>query len=164
VAVRQRPPRGGRSVYGGEAGQRPVRGLEPRQDLGLCHHALGRPLGGAAHVHVLDEAHLGPARAGVLDQGHQLVVVGAAQHHRVHLERREAGRHRGVQAGQHPRQLVASGQRAEPRRVQRVQADGDAVQARAPQLCGLLGQQDAVGGERDVLEALDGHQLLDQAR
>ncbi len=37
--------------------------------------------------------------------------------------------------------------------VQRVQADGDAAQTVGMQIDGVLTQQHAVGGERDVLDA-----------
>ena len=48
--------------------------------------------------------------------------------------------------------------------VNAVQADGDAVESGVLEVPGLLGQQVAVGGQRDVGDAINGGHLRDQLR
>src|SRR6266480_2945241 len=60
------------------------------QDLLLGHDLVHGPARRAAHVHLLDEPHLGIMSAGELDQIRQLVVVESPDHDRVELESREA--------------------------------------------------------------------------
>ena len=67
---------------------RPVVGGEPLQHLAARDDPCGRPVCRAADVHVLDEPDLGVHHAAVLDQIDQLVVVDAADGHRVDLEAR----------------------------------------------------------------------------
>ena len=52
--------------------------FEPREHLIARNHICARPLGGAAHVHVLDEADFGPVSAAELDQIGKLVIIHAA--------------------------------------------------------------------------------------
>ena len=61
-----------------------------------------RPLRGAAHIHVFDEAHFGADAPGVLDQRHQLIVVDAADDDGVDFEIRKVLA-RLVDAGEHVR-------------------------------------------------------------
>ena len=86
------------------------------------------PLRGAAHVHVLDEAHLGVTRAAKLDQIDEFVLVDAANDHRVDLERSElACRRRDALA--HAVELVESGELAKAIVPQRVETHRDAMEA-----------------------------------
>ncbi len=115
-------------------------------------HAVARPAGGAADVHVLDEADLGAPRLRPLDERDELVVVDAADHDRVDLERCEAGPRRGLDAAQHARQLVEAGELLEPVGPQRVEADRDPVEARRAQGGRVLLEQHAVGRHREVVQ------------
>jgi hypothetical protein len=122
--------------------------------LGRGQHMVHAPAIGLAHVHVLDEAqHHGTAVLLAKPARHRqdLAVVGAALDHHVDLDRPQPGCQGGLDAGQH------IGDRKphvvhllEDRVVERVQADGDALQARVGQGPRLLDQQRAIGGQREV--------------
>ena len=47
-------------------------------------------------------------------------------------------------------------------RVQAVEAHGDAIQARGLQFGGVAFEQDAIGGQRDILDAGDAGEVADQ--
>src|SRR6185437_11855834 len=49
-------------------------------------------------------------------------------------------------------------------RVEAVEADGDALEARCPQLEGVLGEEDTVRREGNVIDTLDGAEVADQVR
>jgi hypothetical protein len=103
-----------------------------------------------------------------LGQLHQTVVVDAAFDHRVELDRPEAGVEGGGDAVQHPPQRHADVvHRREHRLVQGVQAHRHPCQAGGAQPVRLAGQQRAVGGQRQVGDALDltehGHQRVELA-
>ena len=83
---------------------------ERRQHLLARHDALARPLRGAADVHVFDEANLGADALRVLEQRHELVVVRAADDHRVELDALEVV-DRLVDAGQHLRKRIEARER-----------------------------------------------------
>ncbi len=53
---------------------------------------------------------------------------------------------------------------AEDLRVGAVEADGNALQARRAQLEGVLGEQDTIGGQGDVVDAVDGRQVANEIR
>ena len=80
-------------------------------------------------------------------QIHQRMVIDAALHHRIDLQGRVAGSLGGFDALQH---LVDAGASAvhlaEDGIVQRVQADGQALQSRRLERVNLLWQQESVGG------------------
>ena len=107
------------------------------QDLGARDHLLAGPVGGAAHVHVLDEPHLGADRAGELQQVDQLVVVDAPDDDGVELEAREPGRPAGLDARQDRGVLVPPGERPEPIGPEGVEADRDPVEPGLPERRGL---------------------------
>ncbi len=131
----------------------PVVGGEARKDLLPRDDGAGRPLRRAADVHVLDEPDFGAHRLSVLDQIHDLVVVDAADDDRVDLERAAEHALRRGHSFVHAGELVESRERLEPVGTQRVQADGDAAQAGGRERVGVLGEQDAVGRQREVVEA-----------
>ena len=62
----------------------------------------------------------------------------------------------GEDAGQHLVQAVAPRELAETLRVERVEADVDAPQPGVEKRLGLLGEQDAVGGQAEVADAGNG--------
>lgn len=135
----------------GRASTGPNAGGDPFEHRRARHDAFGPPVGGAADVSVLDEAQLGAVAARVVEQGRQLAVVDAGDHHRVELQLREAGtaRRRG-DAVEHPAEVVAPRQHAERVAIERVEADRDPVQAGRAQRRGMLAQQHAVAGHRQV--------------
>ena len=79
-----------------------------------------------------------------------LVVVDAAHHDRVDLDRREPGIERGVDSREHAFQLVAFRQRHKALSVERVERDVDATQPGGGEIVRQLTELHAVGGHRDV--------------
>ena len=59
--------------------------------------------------------------------------------------------------------LVATGHLAEAGGAQRIEADGHAAQASALERVGLIGKEDAVGGEREIVDARILRQQGDEA-
>ena len=102
----------------------------------------------------------------VPQQVHDGVVVHAALHHRVHLDRaRPTSRALSMASSTVLTLESAAVHQPEHLVVQAVQAHGDALQAGVAQALRLLSQQVAVCGERQVLDAVDGrkhgHQLIE---
>ncbi len=122
--------------------------IEGRDDLGGRHDVVEAPAVRVPDVHVLDE----PKRlAAVLEEGrhrHDLVVVHASLDDRIHLHR-ETGCDRGVDALDHllDREVgVVEG--PEGRIVERVEADGHAVETGVREQLGLGRQERAVRRQR----------------
>ena len=87
------------------------------------------------------------------------VFVHPALDHHVDLDRREAGGRGRVDALEHARDReIDVVHRAKRRVVERIEADGDAREARRAQRLRLLREQRAVGGEREI----DARQLGEQ--
>src|SRR5262249_2919918 len=102
-----------------------------------------------ADRHVLDEAHFQvvfPREAG---QAHNLRFGDAADAGGGDLDGAKARAPGGVDAVDDSLQSVSPGKLPEAHRIQRVQADVDAAQASVIKGLGVLGQQDAVGGQTD---------------
>ena len=79
------------------------------------------------------------------------VIVDAAPHHGVDLERRQPGALRRLDAGEHARHReVDVVHRAEDGVVERVEAHRDALQAGVGEMLRLLGEQRAVRRRRDL--------------
>ena len=104
-----------------------------------------------------------PCAAPELEQRHQLVVVHAADHHRVDLESGEerCGRR---DARAHAVQLVVARQGAEAVGVQRVEAHGQPVQPGGLQRLGVRREQNAVGRHGEIADAGSPRQPRDQVR
>jgi hypothetical protein len=120
-------------------------------DFGGGNHVVHAPAVGAADVHVLDEARDVPCAAPALGHRQHVGVVHAALDHHVDLDRRHAGGRRGVDALDHPRhRKVGVVDGTEGGVIERIEAHRDALQARLGQRAGLLRQQRAVGGQRQV--------------
>ena len=103
------------------------------------------------------------ARLRELEQRNDLVVVDAANDHRVDLEARERidGR---VDAGEHARQLVETRQLHEAIALQRVEADRQAMQAGALEIVHGRREQHRVGRHREIANPVLARQPLDQRR
>ena len=131
--------------------------------LARRHDAIATPVIAVADVHVLDEAHDDAGAAEVLDQVEHGVIVQAALDDAVDLDRRQPRVLRGANALEH---AVALGEAAahllEDLRIERVETDGDAMQAVRLQLRRMLREQHAVGRQRDVLHAFERGELADQ--
>jgi len=107
----------------------------------LRDHPVRGPPGGAAHIHVLDEAHLGAHPLAVLDKGHQLVVVETPHDHDVELERPEAQACHRLDPFSHAVAGVGPGEGREALGPERIEADRHPAQARVPEGLRLLRQQ-----------------------
>src|SRR4029453_13080263 len=145
-------------------------GLQRQRRVDAADHLGGRdnlvelPAVGGADVHVLDEAHDQAALVRVAGQVDQPVVVDAALDDGVQLDGVEAGRDGGVDAVQPPPQRHASVVHGGGNGlVEGVQRNGAPPQARRAQGAGLASQQRAVGGQRQVVDAIDGGEHGDQA-
>ena len=103
--------------------------------------------------HVLDETQFQAVFPCVVGQRHDVGVRDAANADGVDLDGMKARLPSGGDAAQHPFQAVAAGDLAEALRVERVQADVDAAQAGVEQGLGVLGQEQAVGGQAHVADA-----------
>jgi hypothetical protein len=119
----------------------------------LCirHHFARRP-GVAVEGHVLYEAHVDVGIARQRHEIQQLVLIHAAHHHTVHLDRREARRQRSTHGGQHAVVARAPREQLELGGHQRVQADVHRCDAGAAQRGQLFSQHDAVGGDAKVAQ------------
>ena len=115
------------------------------------------------HRHHFDEAHGDRAVARQLGERGDLVVVLAAHHDAVEFDRPEAGGERGIDAGEHALEPGPARDRLEAILAQRVERDVGARQAGVAQAFDLVGQQQAVGRERDVVDARDRGDHRDQA-
>src|SRR5688572_13532673 len=163
-AVRQGEAVGGCGAAAAERLHGAVAGFDDLQHFRLRDDRVAPPPRRPAHVHVLDEPDLGADVPAVLDQLDQLVLVGAAHHDRVDLEGLESGAGCRVDAGEDRRVRVEAGQRFEAAAVQRVEADGDAVQPGIAQRGGLLGEQHAIGRQREIRDAGQPGQLGNEDR
>ncbi len=140
---------------GRERFERPARG-DPSDDLGGRHDLRARPAVGRADVHVLDETQRLRAAAEVLGHRRHAALVEAASHDHVDLHGIEPGRDGRVDALEHARRRdrrVAD--RLERLVVERVEADRDAAEAGVGERPGLAREQQAVGGQRNVVDSVD---------
>jgi hypothetical protein len=90
-----------------------------------------------------------------------LVVVHAPHHDAIDLHRRHPRVEGGVDAREHPLELVAAGQREEGLAAQGVERDVDPRQPRGGEIVRQLGELHAIGGEREV--DAEGREQLDEA-
>src|SRR6056297_3483048 len=137
--------------------------------LHLVHQFRGRhefplvPLVQRADVHVLDETYHHARVAEPLQQGIDAPLVESPLHHRVDLDGLQPRLDGGINTFQDPLRRAATAAHAPERRfVQGIQADGDAIEARALKSRRMLGEQNPVGGESEVLDALNQAQLTDE--
>ena len=91
------------------------------------------------------------------------MIIDPLHHHDVQLHRTEAGTNRRSDSFEHS--LEIDTQAAEPRErlgIQGVQAHRDPPETRPPQSLGFLGQEISIGGERQIFQALERRQGLDE--
>ena len=105
-AVGQREARRGRGAFFDDGRDFSEARLEPRQHLIARKHFGARPLGGAANVHVFDEAHFGGVGAAKLDELGELVIIHSANDHRVEFGAGKAGALRGSESRKDAGMLV----------------------------------------------------------
>src|SRR5256885_3416422 len=117
-----------------------------------------------SHVHVLYEPHLRAFGATELDQISQLVVVEPADHHAVELQVLEAGVARGPDAGEHISVSCALREGEHPLGTERIEAHGDAPQARGAQRRRLLRDELAIRGQGQVVDLRNPGDQADQGR
>ena len=157
-----RPRRVG-GVGDGSGVSAPKRGGQALPRLGRRDQALLGHVEDAVERHDLDVAHL----PGVVERQRgevgDLVVVEAAHHHRVQLDRRQAVLLGGADAVEDLADVAAAGDAAEAVGVEGVDADVEAVEPGGGERRGELRQEEGVGRHRDLLhprERLDGaHEL-----
>ena len=143
------------AVVGVDRIQRPAR-IDALGDLGGGHHVVEPPSVGMPDVHVLDEAHHDAAAAEVLREVEDGVLVDAAAHDRVHLDRPEAGGLGRRDPVEDARDGEADVVHAHERRVvERVEAHRHAPQAGIGQSPRLRAQQRGVRRHRQVADARD---------
>ena len=115
--------------------------------------------------HELDVAHLEAALARAKTRERHDVGLHQVLHsHRIQLDGPETQAARRFNACQHTVQLVAPGDLAETRTVERIQVDVDAAQPGPRKRSRLFGQQHAVSGQRQVGNAGNGGQAAKQER
>ena len=137
--------------------------VKRRQDLLARDDLIAGPARGAADVHVFDESQLGIETTRFGKERQEFAVVHAADDNRVDLESGKDAR-RSLETRADPPEFVCSREAQEGVAIERVEADGDPLQASRAQRLSLIGEQDAVGRERQILHAVDGGQLRDQGR
>jgi hypothetical protein len=136
-----------------------------RGELARGDHHIGTPGIAVAHVHEFDEAHDHGASAEVVHQVEHGVVVHAALHHGVELDRREARRDRSVDALQDLLEgAEAAAHAREELSIQRVQAHRHAIQAVRLQIDRMPGEQHAVGGQGNILDVGNRREIAHQVR
>ena len=101
---------------------------ERRQHVLPRHHAIARPLRGAADVHVFDEANLGADALRVLEQRNQLVFVRAANDHRIELDARRSSSTASSMPASTCGKRIEARERLKAIGAQRVEADRQAMQ------------------------------------
>ena len=143
------PPIGGRRSPTAGRHER-VDGIDGGHDLVLAHDLGPVPRAGGVEGHELDEAHADAGVAPQVGDVDDLVVVHAPLDDAVDLHRVEARLLRGVDAVEHPLQVVAAGDGEEALAAERVERDVDAVEAGVAQLVGQQAEGGAVGGDREV--------------
>ena len=114
----------------------------------------GRPGAAFFERHEFDEAHGDAFFAREHAEGDDLVFVEAAHQHAVHFQRPQPGAARGANAGEHVIVSVGhAGDAGEAVGIDRVHGNRDAGQAGILERLREIGEQMAVGGERDVERA-----------
>src|SRR4030095_12484597 len=156
------PPRRFAQVFRFDSFERVDRVNPPSQLFARNDH-FAPPDFAVVERHEFDEADARALLAGEPGEADRLVIVDAANRHAIDLDRAQAGFDRGLNAVQHLRQFVAAREQREAGRRQRVETDRDALQSRVFEPLRAATQEMRVGGHRQVLEAFDFGQALDQA-
>ena len=148
--------------FGGVEGFEGELALDRFEEFGHGDDVLHGPAVGFADIHVFDETHDHACFAGHADEGEDFALVDAALDDGVDLdgEAVEAG---GADAGEDAVHLGAHAVHGgEDLGVEGVEADRDAVQVGEGEGFGVMGEEDAVGGDGEILDALDGGEEADQ--
>ena len=134
-------------------------------DLTGRHHFIHEPPVGVAHVHELDEAEDVLRSAETPGHGQDFVLIHPAFDDHVDLDHSKPCIERRFHPCQHALHWkihVVHG--PEHGVVQRIETHGDALQSSLTQRPGQAGKGRAIGRERQVLQALDGHEHFDEFR
>src|SRR5579863_9151436 len=165
------PPLGG-FVFGSRSARSGVRNLVERADLAREHldHVVGQQNPAAVpqplriQRHELDIADLDAALAPETGQRHDVRFDQILHGDCVDLDRAVPHPLAGLDAGQDAVEIVAARDLLEALPVERVQMHVDAPQAGIVEFPSLLGEQHAVGGQRQIFDALNRRQFADQLR
>ena len=103
------------------------------------------------HAHKLDKTQLVATLQAILQQRHDLVQVLPAQRHHIDLDL-DPGLARPLHAVEHGRQVAATGNAAECFRVEGIQGNVDASDARVQQQRQLARKQLAIGRQADIVQ------------
>jgi hypothetical protein len=138
--------------------------LERLDDFVREEHFFTLPRIVGIERHELDEPDFDSHLAREMPEGNDLVLRQAADGDSVHLDRVESGGLGGLDAGDHLFVTLPTSDFFELFRVERIETDVDSPQAGGKQLGRLIGQQNAVCRQADIVDALDRRQLLDENR
>src|SRR6056297_1447191 len=137
--------------------------VDARPELGRGHGVRFAPVIDVADVHVFDETNDGVRSPEAREQLRDRGIVHATLDDRVDLHRRKIGLDGRVDAVQHPVQAAAAPvHAAKDLVVHCIEAHGHAIEAGCLQFRRVLGQQNAVGRECDLVDAGQAAQIADQ--
>jgi hypothetical protein len=125
-------------------------GVDPLQHEGGRNDAVALPRVVGVERHVLDESHLVARLARPAGKVHDLVVIRAADHDAVDLDRRQPGGLGGAKASQDLVERIAPRHLDETVAHERIAAHGRAVDAGVGEGGGQAVEEDAVRRDRDV--------------
>jgi hypothetical protein len=128
------------------------------KDLGLVPNAL------RVEGHELDIADFDAAFAPELGQRDDVGFDEVLDGDGVDLDGAETEGLGLIEAGEDLGKVVAAGDVFESGAIERIEVDVQAAEAGAVEVFGLIFEEDSVGGERDVLDARDSDEFLDEDR
>src|SRR5205814_8353104 len=123
----------------------------PRSSLFPYTTLFRSALADIAERHHLDQGEVHAAAVRPVDELREFVLIDALERDRVDLDV-ETGRLGGVDAGQDLVELAPACDGAELVRIERVERDVDALDAKIDKFAGVFGQLRSVGGQRQLVE------------
>ena len=137
--------------------------MDARGQLSRGHDQGLIPLIAIADVHELDQANDHTSASKPFDQIEHGMVVNAALYHRVDLDGGETDGAGGLDSLQHLRHPAeAAAHRGEDLGIETVETHRDSGETRGLQFGRVFGEQDAVGGQSDIVDTFDGAEITDQ--
>src|SRR5882672_2087619 len=103
--------------------------------------------------HVLDESHADPGHSGKIREVGYLIVIHSANYYAVNFWRREARPHGSFNAFKHGSQCIAFGDGLESLGLERVAADGNAIETCRPQGRGAHFKSGPIGGHCQITKS-----------
>src|SRR5215472_7102038 len=140
------------TAFVGNLDQRPAR-VDTLVNFGGRNHKFAGPVAVGVERHEFDEAHDDAAIARKLGKGFDFVVVEAADEHGIDFGGRKARVLDGVDAVHDFGEGLGAGDAFEFGGIERIEADVDAANPGSDQAVAALGEQVAVGGHGEVIDA-----------